>query len=57
MTLTERVINKFAAGAPYGIAAVLVGESGPADLDGNPWRIVVTDGNTVAEVEAGLSGT
>ena len=57
MTLTEQVIRKFAAGAPYGIAAVLVGECGPPDLDGNRWRFVVTDGTTVAEVDADLSGT
>jgi hypothetical protein len=58
MTLTERAIQRLASGdTPYGVAAVLVGECGPPDLDGNRWRFRVTDGSTVADIEAQLSGT
>lgn len=54
----ERAMNKVRAGdLPYDVAAVLVGASGPADLDGARWRFVVTDGRTEDSLDAGLSGT
>ena len=58
MTPTERAIQKLASrNVAANIAAVLIGECGPNDLDGNRWIFRVTDGDTVADVEAGLSGS
>jgi hypothetical protein len=56
MTPTERAIEKLASGnVAANIAAVLVGECGANDLDGNRWIFRATDGDTIADVEAGLS--
>jgi hypothetical protein len=54
----ERAINKLCTNQTAGnVAAVYVADVTPADLDGVPWRFVVTDGTTVAEIEAGISGS
>jgi hypothetical protein len=52
------VREKFAEG-DYGdmVAAALVGESGPRDLDGVRWKLVAFDGRSFAEVEADLGGS
>lgn len=39
------------------VAAALIGESGPADLDGARWAFVATDGRRIVTVEAGIGGS
>lgn len=57
-SLTERLVAKLAGNeTPYGIAAVLVGETSAADLDGAEWALQVSDGRQVADLRARLSGS
>jgi hypothetical protein len=43
--------------APYGTAAVLVGEASPPDLDGTRWLLYVTDGTIGGVVPVSLPGS
>jgi hypothetical protein len=58
MSPTEHALHKLASGeTPCNIAAALIGEVGPADLDGNRWRFRVVDGTTITDVDAQVSGS
>lgn len=52
----KAALEKLTRGRAFGeVAAVLVGESGPPDLDGVRWTLVVTDGTETDVIEADLS--
>lgn len=54
----QRIIRKFERDqTPYAVAAILIGEISPRDLDGVMWRFAVSDGHRIDTVDAGLSGT
>jgi len=48
--LIEAALSKLRRGAPYGIAAVLVGEATPPGLDGARWLVAVTNGMRIGIV-------
>jgi hypothetical protein len=55
---TQRAIGKLQRNETQcNVAAVFAGEVTPKGFDGTRWWFVVADGATVAEVEAGISGT
>ena len=56
--LVERAIRKLQDGkTAVNVAAIFVGEVSPQDLDGVRWRFVVTDGDKVDTVDAGIPGS
>ena len=48
----EEALRKLRRGAPYSVAAVVVDEVGPRDLERVRWRTLVTDGQAVGFVDA-----
>jgi hypothetical protein len=55
--ILARALEKLRGGAPYSVAAVLVGETTPPGMDGARWRVLVCDGNTYGLMDVELSGT
>lgn len=55
-SLKRAALNRL-RGEGLGFATVLVGESGPNDLDGMRWKVVATDGKHTEIVEAELTGS
>jgi hypothetical protein len=54
----EALLKRLAANDhPCGVVAHLYGESGPADLDGNQWSFLITDGMDRATVNMRLIGS
>ena len=55
--LVDRALVKLRQGAPYSVAAVLVGETTPPGMDGARWWVLVCDGHTHGVMDVELSGT
>jgi hypothetical protein len=55
--MVERAQEKLRQGAPYSVAAILVGETTPPDLDGARWVALVCDGRTHGLIDVELSGS